>query len=276
MTNSSTNDLKDEIARFVKSRPTDRVLFASELAEAVALVAGVAPGDVLTLDLSAALTDPTPDGDHRVVPAQIDLVTTLAAVDSELERRPAALLIVPAVAEATGEVVPLPALAAIAHRRGARLLVDGSELVSRRAVNLTSHGIDYLVLSGRSVAGPAVVVGRGDWLADCADADSADTVAGNVGTEWSPARALADLGYESAGLHEQALSEWLDAEVARHPRIRRLQLWPDVRDRVGIASLTVAGHGQPTVLRWDAHTGIDELARQLNSLVDSTLEQEKS
>ena len=83
MTSSSTSDFRVEIARIVKARPTDRVLSASDLAEAVALVADAAPGDVLTLDLTADLASATASGARRVVPAQIDLSTTLAAVDSE-------------------------------------------------------------------------------------------------------------------------------------------------------------------------------------------------
>ena len=270
MTSTSTSDFREEIARIVKARPTDRVLFASDYAEAVALVGAAAPGEILTLDLTAGLAATTAAPSRRVVPAQIDLTTTLAAVDSELARRPAALLIVPAVAAATGEVLPLPALAAIAHRRGARLLVDGSDIVSRRAVNLTSHGIDYLVLSGPSVAGPAVVVGRSDWLADSADSASEIDIA------LPPRHLVSDLGYEWVGLHEQACSDWLDAETDRLPGIRRLHLWTDARDRVGIASLAVSGHPEPVVLRWDAGTGIDELARQLNSLAENVFEQEKS
>ncbi|HEY9312584.1 aminotransferase class V-fold PLP-dependent enzyme [Williamsia sp.] len=271
MTSSSTSDFRVEIARIVKARPTDRVLPVSDLAEAVALVSDAAPGDVLTLDLTADLAS----GARRVVPAQIDLSTTLAAVDSELERRPAALLIVPAVAKATGEVLPLAALAAIAHRRGGRILVDASEILARRAVNLTSHGIDYLVWSGpsvagSSVAGPAVVVGRADWLADTRDPT-------HGGTALPLARDLIpEHGYEWAGLHEQALSDWLDDEIGRFPGIRRLQLWTDARDRVGIASLAVAGHSEPVAVRWDAATGIEDLARQLNSLAENVLEQEKS
>ncbi|PXW35516.1 UNVERIFIED_CONTAM: aminotransferase class V [Williamsia faeni] len=269
MTNTSTSDFREEIARFVKARPTDRVLFAPDYAEAVALVAAAAPGEILTLDLTADLAT-TEAPSRRVVPAQIDLTTTLAAVDSELARRPAALVIVPAVASATGEVLPLPTLAAIAHRRGARLLVDGSDIVSRRAVNLTSHGIDYLVLSGPSVAGPAVVVGRSDWLAESDDA------APEINIVLPPRQLVSDLGYEWVGLHEQACSDWLDAEIDRLPGIRRLHLWTDARDRVGIASVAVSGHRRPVVLRWDAGTGIDELARQLNSLAENVFEQEKS
>jgi Aminotransferase class-V len=275
VTSSSTSDFRVEIARIVKARPTDRVLSASDLAEAVALVADATPGDVLILDLTADLASATTSGARRVVPAQIDLSTTLAAVDSELERRPAALLIVPAVAKATGEVLPLAALAAIAHRRGGRILVDASEILARRAVNLTSHGIDYLVWSGPSESGPAWVVGRADWLADTRDPTHSDPA--EIDPTLPSARDLIpEHGYEWAGLHEQALSDWLDDEIGRRPGIRRLQLWTDARDRVGIASLAVAGHPEPVAVRWDAATGIEDLARQLNSLAENVLEQEKS
>lgn len=55
-----------------------------------------------------------------MVPAQVDLATTLAAAEAELTARPAELLVVPGVAEPTAEVRPLSRLASIAHRHGAR------------------------------------------------------------------------------------------------------------------------------------------------------------
>jgi selenocysteine lyase/cysteine desulfurase len=185
------------------------------------------------------------------------------------------LLIVPGVGGATGDVLPLSKFAAIAHRHRARLLVDASDLAARRVINMTSHGIDYVVLAGRQLAGygPATIVGRPDWMTRVAGIEPDPAVLRGLAQSCV---AVTDLGFEWIGLHEESLSEVLDAALQRLPGTRRLQLWPDVSDRVGIASVAIAGRDDPIGLRWGFGTGQNELARQLNSLADVVLEQERS
>ena len=59
----------------------------------------------------------------------------------------------------------LPALARLVHRHGARLLVDGAQLVAHRPLDLLDSGIDALTFSGHKVYAPfgsgALVVRRG-------------------------------------------------------------------------------------------------------------------
>jgi selenocysteine lyase/cysteine desulfurase len=59
----------------------------------------------------------------------------------------------------------LPALAHLVHRHGARLLVDGAQLVAHRPLDLLDSGIDALAFSGHKVYAPfgsgALVVRRG-------------------------------------------------------------------------------------------------------------------
>lgn len=274
---ASTRDPHTVLAEFVHARSGDAVVLASDADDAVRKVVDAAPGQSVLLDLTAGLGDRR-TGDHagdRLVAAQVDLTTTLAALDRELSVRPAALLIVPGVAPSTGEVLPLSKLAAVAHRHGARLLVDASELAARRVINMTSHGIDYVVFTGRQLAGhgPAVVVGRPDWLRDVigveADPSALDGLAQGCDE-------VAGLGFEWIGLHEQALSDTLDEALQRLPGTRRLRLWADVADRVGIASVAVAGREAPFALRWGFETGRYDVAQQLDSLADVVFEQEKS
>jgi selenocysteine lyase/cysteine desulfurase len=88
--------------------------------------------------------------------------------------------------------------------------------------------------------------------------------------------AVADLGFEWIGLHEHALSDRLDEAIRRLPGARRLRLWADVTDRVGVASVAVAGRQDPYSVRWGFDTGQSDLARQLDALTDVVFEQEKS
>lgn len=268
-------DPKDVLAGFVRARVDDRVLFADDVDEAIALITTPLSGDVVLLDVRGDLETSTASPGFRRVAAQVDLAHTLAALEAEFVAREAELLIVPGVVDATGEVLPLPRLAAIAHRHGARVLVDAGELATRRVINLTSHGIDYVVLSGAIIAGfgPAAVIGRGDGLppVDSAHVDTA--VAHGLA---QAAIAVVDLGFDWIGLHEESLSAVVDDAVRALPGARRLRLWPDVRDRVGLAEIAVAGRYEPVSIRWGIGTGHKELARQLNTLAHVVFEQEAS
>ncbi|WP_207837477.1 aminotransferase class V-fold PLP-dependent enzyme [Williamsia soli] len=268
-------DPKDVLAGFVRARVDDRVLFADDVDEAIALVADHVSGDVVLLDVRADLEISTASPGYRVVAAQVDLAHTLAAVEAEFIAREAELLIVPGVVDATGEVLPLSRLAAIAHRHGARVLVDAGQLATRRVINLTSHGIDYVVLSGAIIAGfgPAAVIGRGDRLPP---ADPAHVTAPVAHGFAQAVLAIADLGFDWIGLHEESLSAVVDEAVRALPGARRLTLWPDARDRVGLAEIAVAGRFETVPIRWGIGTGHAELSRQLNTLANVVFEQEAS
>ncbi len=136
----------------------------------------------------------------------------------------------------TGECPPLAALAQLAHGHGARLAVDGAQLVPHRPVDLKATGIDYLACSGHKLYAPyggGALIGRRDWL----DAAEPHQHGGGAvisvtldGVEWkpSPARheggtpnlvgavslgaafeALHELGFDAIREHELALYEQL-------------------------------------------------------------------
>ena len=68
----------------------------------------------------------------------------------------------------TGEVWPIAELAALAHRRGARILVDCAQLAPHRAVDVAALDLDWVALSGHKLYAPfgsGALVGRPDWLA---------------------------------------------------------------------------------------------------------------
>jgi aspartate aminotransferase-like enzyme len=52
----------------------------------------------------------------------------------------------------TGECLPLAELAGLAHAHGARIAVDGAQLVPHRRVDIAASGIDYLAFSGHKIS----------------------------------------------------------------------------------------------------------------------------
>ena len=256
------------VGSFIGARPGDVVIFTRHTTDALNLLAAATPGDVLYLDVEHhANLLPWQVRDGRVVTAQPTVAATLAAIGAELSRRPAALLTVTGASNVTGECLPLARLAALAHACGARLAVDGAQLVPHRAVDLRATGIDYLAFSGHKLYAPfgtGVLAGPRDWL-DAAPPHLAgggavrEVTASTVSWASSPARheagtpnlpgavALAAACEELAALppgalaaHEQALSGRLSAGLAAlGATVHRI--WPDAGDPVGIASFTLPG-----------------------------------
>ncbi|AZG47845.1 aminotransferase class V-fold PLP-dependent enzyme [Gordonia insulae] len=292
-------EARETVRAFVRGRVDDAVVFTRGTTDAINLAAHVTCGDVVVLDIEHhanllpwCAPDRTGSSRVRVVPACATIEDTLAALDAELASAPAALLAVTAASNVTGEVLPIGRLASIAHRHGARILVDAAQLVAHRRVSMVSHGIDYLVFSGHKLYAPfgaGVLIGRADWLdaappylaggGASASVDFGITGA-DAAVEWhrGPARheagspnvlgaisiaaactALADIGFDSIGLHEEALRARLDDGLAAIDGVTALRIFDDSTDRVGIAGFDVAGHAPRAVAEYlssDAGVGV--------------------
>lgn len=280
VTTARYEQARETVRRFVGGRADDSVVFTRNTTDAINLAAHTVPGDVVVLDIEhhANLLPWQRTGRARVVPVQPTLAGTVAALEAELARRPAALLAVTAASNVTGEVLPIRALAAAAHRHGARILVDGAQLVAHRPVSLASYGIDYLVFSGHKVYAPfgaGVLIGRSDWLNDAepylAGGGASAQVDLTGGTSWhtGPARheagspnvlgavaiaaaadAVRGLGFELIGYHERDLLTRLDDGLARLDHVQPLRIFGDeagngsvdTPGRVGIAAFAVRGY----------------------------------
>lgn len=73
------------------------------------------------------------------------------------------------VSNALGTVTPAKQIVEIAHRYGARVLIDGAQSVPHLAVNLQELGADFFVFSGHKIYGPTgigVLYGSEDALAE--------------------------------------------------------------------------------------------------------------
>lgn len=168
----------------------------------------------------------------------------------------------------TGECLPAAELAAIAHDHGARIAVDGAQLVPHRRVDLSASGIDYLAFSGHKLYAPfgtGALVGRRDWLDAAPPYLAGGGAVREVGldrTDWAAAparheagtpnvvgavalatacRRIAELPAGAVTAHEEALLRRLTAGLARVEGLRTLRLWPGEAERIGVASFTVDG-----------------------------------
>jgi selenocysteine lyase/cysteine desulfurase len=252
-------------AAFVGARDDDMTVFTRNTTDALNLLAAAVPGPVVHLDIEHHANLLPWHG--RIVTARSSVAATLDAVEAELAGRPAALLAVTGASNVTGECLPLGRLAAMAHRHGARIAVDGAQLVPHRRVDMRADELDYLAFSGHKMYAPfgaGALVGRADWL-DAAPPHLAGGGAVRAVTlnsvDWAtgPARheagtpnvigavalaaacrALESLPADAVLAHESALLALL-REGLESVGARTYQIWADTAERVPVVSFSVDG-----------------------------------
>jgi selenocysteine lyase/cysteine desulfurase len=260
------------VADFVGARADDLTIFTRNTTDALNLLAGAVPAGVgvvcLDIEHHANLL-PWQQIGAAVVPAAATLEATLDALERALVDPAVGLLAITGASNVTGEVLPLRRLTELAHRHGARIAVDGAQLVPHRRVDVADLGIDYLAFSGHKLYAPfgaGALVGRSDWL-DAArphlagggavrrvrvdHTDWADGVARHEGGTpnvlgaaalAAACRAIDEIGDDHLRRHEWRLRTRLLSRLAAIPQVRLLAIWPDCRDAVGVVGFTVDGY----------------------------------
>ncbi|MGN6723876.1 MAG: aminotransferase class V-fold PLP-dependent enzyme [Marmoricola sp.] len=297
------------VGAFVGARDGDVVQFVRNTTDALNLLASAVPGPVVHLDIEHhANLLPWRGLETRTVLAGSSIEETLRAVEDSLAAAPAALLAVTGASNVTGETLPIARLAAIAHRHGARIVVDGAQLVPHRRVDLSRSGVDYLAFSGHKLYAPfgaGVLIGRPDWLAAAPPYVAGGGAVRQVtlaGTTWAdvPARheggtpnvigavaiaaacdALSAVGETALIKHEKELAGRLHQGLRVLPGVRILSLWGPEADRVGVVTFTVDGFRADHVAQYlSAEHGIGVRDGRfcahplLDRLLDSSVDQE--
>lgn len=257
------------VGAFVGARRGDVVVFTRNTTDALNLLAGCVPewGDVVTLDLEHhANFLPWQARSHRYVPVQRSLERTLQALELALRDRPATLVAITGASNVTGEELPVDRVVQVAHRNGARVVVDAAQLAPHRRVDLDATGVDYVALSGHKLYAPygaGVLVGRRDWL----DRGTPYLPGGGAvqqvtleGTTWAcaPARheggtpnvlgaaalaaacaALTALPEAALEVHEAALRDRLVHGLERVPGVHLHRVFDDAPSSIGVVTFTV-------------------------------------
>lgn len=266
------------VARFAGARPDDVAVITRNTTDALNLLAGCVPdgGRVLVLDVEhhANLLPwvRSVRGSGRtatILPSAPTVAETLTALRAELARQPYALVTLTGASNVTGEALPIASVVALAQEAGARVAVDGAQLVPHRAFSLTDSGVDYVAFSGHKTYAPfgaGALVGRRDWL----DAGTPYLAGGGAvrdvrtdRTMWQPAPARHEGGSPNvlgavalaeacdalsalpAGAlveHERVLRDRLVEGLATVPGARVLRLWSDSADPVGVVAFTLGDH----------------------------------
>ncbi|MEP3275071.1 MAG: cysteine desulfurase [Stappiaceae bacterium] len=158
---------RESVRRFLNAASTDELIFTRSTTEAINLVSyawgadNIEPGDEILLSIMEHHSNIVPWHFHRErngavlkwIPIADDASFDLDVFESLIT--PATKLIaLTHMSNVTGTVVPIKDVCRIAHERGIKVLVDGSQAAVHLPVDVQDLDADFYVLTGHKVYGP--------------------------------------------------------------------------------------------------------------------------
>ena len=173
---------RERVKKFINAPDVNEVIFVRGTTEAINLVAKswggqhVGEGDEIIVSNLEHHANIVPwqqlaaakGAKLRVIPVDDSGQVLLDEYRKLLNDR-TKIVAVTQVSNALGTVVPVKEIVEMAHRAGARALVDGAQSVSHMRVDVQALGADFFVFSGHKVFGPTgigVVWGKREVLED--------------------------------------------------------------------------------------------------------------
>jgi cysteine desulfurase / selenocysteine lyase len=173
---------RDTVRRFIGAGSTDEIIFVRGTTEGINLVAkswgvqNVGEGDEIIVSHLEHHANIVPwqqlasqtGAKLRVIPVDDSGQVRLDEYQKLLSSR-TKIVAVTQVSNALGTVVPVQEIVAMAHRAGARALVDGAQSVSHMRVDVQQIDADFFVFSGHKLFGPTgigAVYGKREVLED--------------------------------------------------------------------------------------------------------------
>jgi len=270
---------RETVRRFIGASSTEEIIFVRGTTEAINLVAkswgakNIGPGDEIIVSHLEHHANIVPwqqlaaekGAKIRVIPVDDSGQVLLGEYQKLLNDR-TKIVSVTQVSNALGTVVPVHEIVDLAHRAGARALVDGAQSVSHMKVDVQALGADFFVFSGHKIFGPTgigVVYGKRDVLEDMppwqgggnmiADVTFERTVyhapptrfeagTGNIADAVGLGAALEyveRIGIENIGRYEHQLLEYATHHVKPIPGVR---LVGTAADKASVLSFVLDGY----------------------------------
>ncbi|WP_405747523.1 cysteine desulfurase [Streptomyces sp. NBC_01525] len=281
------------VAQFLGAPSPDDIVFARGTTEAINLVAQswgrahLGPGDDILV--------PVLEHHSNIVPWQMIAKETRARVvpvplrpDGRIDQDAYAdllsmrtrLVALSHASNVLGTVPPVRAMTALAHRYGAKVLVDGAQAVAHFPVDVQELDADFYVFSGHKLFAPTgigALYAKPDVLRDMAPWQGGGNMIESVSfdrTTFAPAPHLleAGTGHISGVVGLLAALNWLTAfdrdAVAAYENsllayarqalaeLPGLQLLGSAPDRIAVLTFTLAGHAPSQVASWLDGDGI--------------------
>ncbi|MBS1187025.1 MAG: Cysteine desulfurase, SufS-like protein [Burkholderiaceae bacterium] len=171
---------RSKVARFLGAKSADEIVFVRGATEGINLIAQtfgkkyIGEGDEIIVSLLEHHANIVPwqqlaaetGAKIRVIPVDDSGQIRLDEYQKLLNRR-TRLVAITQVSNALGTITPVQEIIALAHRAGARVLVDGAQAVSHLRVNVQALDADFYIFSGHKVFAPTgigAVYGKAELL----------------------------------------------------------------------------------------------------------------
>lgn len=266
LTTAAYEGARDAVGSFLGARPDDTVIFTRNTTDAINLLTSALPEDGQVLAFATEHhANLLPWRRHRVsyLPVPTSPEHALESLAGALSSGAGdhRLVAVAGASNVTGEIWPYAEIARLAHRYGARILLDAAQLAPHRPIDMALDDIDYLALSGHKLYAPfgaGALIGRPDWLgagepflagggavryvgldsvlwADLPDRQEAGSpnVVGAVALGVA-CRTLQAADREALGAFEAELLDFAQARLAAVPGVRHYRMWSAEDPRIGV------------------------------------------
>ncbi len=270
---------RDVVARFINAPDRSEIVFTRNSTEAINLVAHayggalLAPGQAVLISEMEHHANIVPWQmlrDARGIELRVCPITDAGELDLEamaalLADGKVGLVAVTHMSNVLGTYTPARRIADLAHAHGARLLLDGSQAVVHRAVDVQALDTDFYVFTGHKLYGPTGIgvlwarhdileamppfLGGGDMIGSVTFARSTWARVPHKFEAGTPAIVEAiglqaaifyvqTIGLEAIAAHEAALT---DHALTRLADIKGLTILGRAQDRGGVVSFTLDG-----------------------------------
>jgi cysteine desulfurase/selenocysteine lyase len=172
--------VRDKVAGLLGVEDSGQIVFTRGTTEAINLVAqswgrtALKPGDAIVLSELEHHSNLVPwqmlarerGVELKYVALTEDARLDLDALDAALTDR-VRLVAVTGMSNVTGTIPPLGQIVAMAHARGARVLVDAAQMLPHKRLDCGRLGVDFLAFSGHKLFGPTgigVLYGKRELL----------------------------------------------------------------------------------------------------------------
>ncbi|HSY21599.1 MAG TPA: family 2A encapsulin nanocompartment cargo protein cysteine desulfurase [Polyangiaceae bacterium] len=269
---------RDRVSRFLKSPSSKQIVWVRGTTEAINLVAqswgrrNVGPGDEIVITWLEHHANIVPwqqlasekGARLRVAPVDDRGQVILEQYERLLGPR-TRIVSFTQVSNALGTITPAREMVAMAHRHGARVLVDGAQAVSHMPVDVQDLDCDFYCFSGHKVFGPTGIgalygkadvleamppwQGGGNMIADVTFEKTSynppptrfEAGTGNIADAVGLGAALdylSAIGVENVNRYEHELLEYATEQLQCVPGLTMIGLAPD---RAGVLSFVLDG-----------------------------------
>lgn len=216
---SQMEQVREQAAAFINARSAEEIVFTRGTTEAINLVANswgssnVGRGDNIIVSQMEHHANIVPwqmlcqrsGAELRFIPLNQDGTLQLEALPGLIDDN-TRLLAITQVSNVLGTENPVKEIAAIAHRRGVKVLVDGAQAIMHHAVDVQDLDCDFYAFSAHKLYGPTgigVLYARAEILQEMPPWEGGGSMIATVslteGTTWNKAPWRFEAGTPNTG-----------------------------------------------------------------------------